>query len=79
MTETPEFDVVLRGYHRGQVDAFLERIDVVRRSSDAVTKAEMRARLLKPAHPQGRFDTAFRGYRRETVDAHLKRLAAELT
>ncbi|MDA2805599.1 DivIVA domain-containing protein [Nocardiopsis suaedae] len=63
--ERPTFDVTLRGYHRGQVDALVERLW----SGPAATAREVRGAA---------FDVALRGYDQAQVDAFTEQAAARL-
>ncbi|WP_017626109.1 DivIVA domain-containing protein [Nocardiopsis chromatogenes] len=64
--ERPSFDVALRGYERGQVDALVDRLWS---GGPAVTAQELRG---------ASFEVALRGYDRAQVDAFTEQAAARL-
>ncbi|POM24508.1 Cell cycle protein GpsB [Actinomadura rubteroloni] len=61
--------VVMRGYDRAQVDAFMERITRALRGERTMAADEVRA---------ARFDVVVRGYDRRAVEALLVECATEL-
>ncbi|MEU4161052.1 DivIVA domain-containing protein [Actinoplanes sp. NPDC026670] len=70
----PDFTIVLRGYHRTQVDAVLgQAIASLEAVGDRVQQAVAREALRT-----AEFDMALRGYDRDQVDRHVQRLLTAL-
>ncbi|MCY9786204.1 DivIVA domain-containing protein [Nocardiopsis sp. EMB25] len=68
----PEFDVVLRGYHRTQVDEAVGRARAALSgdpSPTPITAGQLRATL---------FDVVLRGYDRAQVEAYFQQLTDDL-
>jgi len=76
----PRFEIAMRGYHRAQVDAFLDDVDLALASGDAAMRrcgdAAMRAsvgQLLRSAS----FGRQMRGYAPAEVDQAIGQLRRE--
>jgi len=66
----PEFVVVLRGYHRGDVDTLVSTVhEALNGGRGTITAAELRGIT---------FRVTLRGYDRGQVDEWLKQAASEL-
>jgi DivIVA domain-containing protein len=73
MADPIEFDVVLRGYDRRQVDAVVQRAALALGSSDPALRAAVRDELRST-----RLNITLRGFDRLQVDTFVQRTVAVL-
>ena len=71
---SPRFEIVMRGYHRAQVDEFLDNVDqaAALASGDAALRASV-GQLLRSAS----FGRQMRGYAPAEVDQAIEQLRRE--
>jgi DivIVA domain-containing protein len=68
----PRFEIAMRGYHRAQVDEFLDDIDQALASDDAALRTSV-CQLLRSAC----FGRQMRGYAPAEVDQAIEQLRRE--
>ena len=74
MGHNVQFTVLIRGYARREVEAFVEYVEATRGSRDPDQRAALRAKVHNVA-----FRARFCGYDPREVDAYLDRVEASLT
>jgi len=68
-----EFEVVLRGYDRAEVDAVVQRVEEALNSDSAEVRASVRQELRGLS-----FSVRLRGYDRPQVDSYIREASSQL-
>lgn len=69
-----EFDIVIRGYDRAEVDQVVQRLEEALNCDSAEVRASLRQELRHLS-----FTVRLRGYDRRQVDSYIREASSQLT